>query len=60
MPSDAAADLARGPTSSREVFSPTELTHRSMSLFVDKHRPTKLDDLHFHHDLSQRIRSLVR
>lgn len=40
--------------------APRRSLTRSMSLFVDKHRPTKLDDLHFHHDLSQRIRSLVR
>lgn len=30
-----------------------------MSLFVDKYRPKTLDDLHYHDDLSKRIRTLV-
>lgn len=31
-----------------------------MSLFVDKHRPKSLDHLHYHEELSKRIRTLVR
>lgn len=30
-----------------------------MSLFVDKYRPKTLDDLHYHEDLSKRIRTLA-
>lgn len=30
-----------------------------MSLYVDKYRPTKLDDLHYHHGLSESIRALA-
>lgn len=30
-----------------------------MSLFVDKYRPKTLDDLHYHAELSKRIRTLV-
>lgn len=31
-----------------------------MALFVDKHRPTSLGALSYHHDLSKRIEALVR
>jgi hypothetical protein len=34
--------------------------HDNMALLVDKHRPRSLDDLTYHHDLSERLRSLVR
>lgn len=30
-----------------------------MSLWVDKYRPRQLDDLHYHEDLSARLKSLV-
>jgi hypothetical protein len=30
-----------------------------MALLVDKHRPRSLDSLTYHHDLSERLRSLV-
>jgi replication factor C subunit 3/5 len=30
-----------------------------MSLWVDKYRPRSLDDLHYHDDLSARLKSLV-
>lgn len=31
----------------------------TMALLVDKHRPRSLDTLTYHHDLSDRLRSLV-
>jgi len=40
--------------------SPSRTPHRvAMALLVDKHRPRSLDTLTYHHDLSDRLRSLV-
>jgi hypothetical protein len=40
-----------------QLFNTTAIT---MALLVDKHRPRSLDQLSYHKDLSERLRSLVR
>jgi len=37
-----------------------KITAIAMALIVDKHRPRSLDNLTYHEDLSERLRSLVR
>lgn len=54
---------------SRVLLNPTTLSHprqtqtasttSTMALLVDKHRPRSLETLTYHHDLSERLRSLV-
>ena len=42
------------------LYSTSTPTTITMALLVDKHRPRSLDQLTYHKDLSQRLRSLVR
>lgn len=41
------------------LFNPTLPINTTMALLVDKHRPRSLDQLSYHKDLSERLRSLV-
>lgn len=40
-------------------LSPPPNLHTSMSLWVDKHRPRQLSDLHYHTELSERLSALA-
>lgn len=48
----------RCPVSGIRKKHPTTYS-AAMSLWVDKYRPRQLDDLHYHTDLSARLKSLV-